>query len=116
MRLLTYAKHFDIEGLVATTSIHQPDQTAAWRIREMVEAYGEVQPNLNRHEPGYPDAEAPLTVLREGRPDNGMQAVGGVRNSSGSEWLIEVADRSDPRPIWVTVWGGPNVLAQALCT
>ena len=120
MRLLTYAKHFDIEGLVATTSIHQPDQTAAWRIREMVEAYGEVQPNLNRHEPGYPDAEALLSVLREGRPDNGMQAVGEGRNSSGSEWLIEVADRSDPRPIWVTVWvtvwGGPNVLAQALCT
>lgn len=69
MRLLPYANHFDIEGLVATTSIHQPDQTAAWRIREMVEAHSEVQSNLNRHEPGYPDAEALLSVLREGRPD-----------------------------------------------
>ena len=29
VRLLTYANHFDIESLVATTSIHQPDQTAA---------------------------------------------------------------------------------------
>ena len=29
VRLLPYANHFDIEGLVATTSIHQPDQTAA---------------------------------------------------------------------------------------
>ena len=114
VRLLTYANHFDIEGLVATTSIHQPDQTAAWRIREMVEAYGEVQPNLNRHEPGYPDAEALLSVLREGRPDYGMQAVGEGMDSSGSDWLIEVADRPDPRPIWVTVWGGPTVLAQAL--
>ncbi|MNN76680.1 hypothetical protein D3C81_1930820 [compost metagenome] len=23
-------------------------------------------------------------------------------------------DREDPRPLWVLVWGGPNVLAQAL--
>ena len=35
-------------------------------------------------------------------------------DSPGSELLIEVVDRDDPRPVWVTVWGGPNVLAQAL--
>ena len=34
VRFLTYANHFDVEGLVATTSIHQRDKTAAWRIRD----------------------------------------------------------------------------------
>ena len=114
VRLLTYANHFDLEGLVATTSIHQPDQTAAWRIREIVEAYGKVQANLNLHEPGFPSAQSLLSLIREGRADYGMRAVGKGMDSSGSDWLIEVADRSDVRPIWVTVWGGPNVLAQAL--
>ena len=40
VRFLTYANQFDVEGLVATTSIHQQTKTAAWRIKEIVEAYG----------------------------------------------------------------------------
>ena len=28
--------------------------------------------------------------------------------------LIKAADRDDPRPLWVTIWGGANTLAQAL--
>lgn len=114
VRLLTYANHFDIEGLVATTSRHQKNQTAAWRIKEIVEAYRKVQPNLLLHESGYPSAEVLLSVLREGRPEFGMNAVGAGMDSSGSELLISAADREDSRPLWVTAWGGPNVLAQAL--
>jgi hypothetical protein len=114
VRLLTYANQFDIEGLVATTSVHQPRKTAAWRIREILSAYGQVQPNLQLHEPGYPTAQQLLAVVSEGRPDYGMQAVGQGMDSAGSEALIAAADRADPRPLWVPVWGGPNVLAQAL--
>jgi hypothetical protein len=43
-----------------------------------------------------------------------MHAVGEGMDSPGSEWLIATVDRDDPRPLWVPVWGGPNVLAQAL--
>lgn len=43
-----------------------------------------------------------------------MSAVGPGMDSPGSERIIEVVDRDDPRPVWVTVWGGPNCLAQAL--
>lgn len=114
VRFLTYANQFDIEGLVATTSVHQPRKTAAWRIREIVEAYGQVQPNLLLHEPGYPSAAQLLALITEGRADYGMQAVGQGMDSAGSDALIAAADRNDPRPLWVPVWGGPNVLAQAL--
>ena len=114
VRLLVYANQFDIEGLVATTSVHQPRKTAAWRIREILAAYGQVQPNLVKHEPGFPSVERLLAVVSEGRPDFGMHAVGEGMDSAGSEALIAAADRPDPRPLWVTVWGGPNVLAQAL--
>ncbi|MEZ5327211.1 MAG: DUF1593 domain-containing protein [Verrucomicrobiales bacterium] len=114
VRFLTYANNFDIEGLVATTSRHQMTKTSAWRIREIVEAYGKVQANLLLHEPGYPTADYLRSVIREGRPDFGMNAVGEGNDSTGSELLIAAVDRDDPRPLWVPVWGGPNVLAQAL--
>lgn len=114
VRFLTYSNQWDVEGLVATTSIHQRDETAAWRIREIVEAYGEVRNNLLVHEPGYPTTEYLLSVLREGLPEYGMDAVGEGKDSPGSELVISAVDKDDPRPLWVTVWGGPNVLAQAL--
>lgn len=114
VRFLTYSNHFDVEALVATTSIHMRDKTAAWRIREIVGAYAKVKDNLLKHEPGYPDADHLLSIIREGRPAYGMAAVGQEMDSPGSEMLIRVVDRDDPRPVWVTVWGGPNVLAQAL--
>ena len=114
VRFLTYANQFDVEGLVATTSVHQRNQTAAWRIREIVEAYGKVRDNLELHEPGYPEAGYLLSVIREGRPTYGMDAVGEGMDSPGSELLIAAADRDDPRALWVPVWGGPNVLAQSL--
>ena len=114
VRFLTYANQFDIEGLVATTSVHQRNKTAAWRIREIVEAYGKVRDNLLVHEPGYPSTEHLLSVLKEGLPRYGMEAVGEGQDSDGSEALIQVVDKSDPRPLWIPAWGGPNVLAQAL--
>ena len=114
VRFLAYANQFDVEGLVATTSIHQRDKTAAARIRQIVQAYGKVRGNLELHERGFPSADHLLSVIKEGLPAYGMAAVGEGRDSSGSEALIAAVDRDDPRPLWVPVWGGPNVLAQAL--
>ncbi|MFT3787783.1 MAG: DUF1593 domain-containing protein [Tepidisphaeraceae bacterium] len=116
VRFLTYCNQWDVEGLVATTSIHLQDRTAAWRIRDIVNAYGQVRDNLLLHEPGYPTAEHLLSVVREGLPKYGLAAVGEGQDSGGSTLLVDVLLKPDPRPIWVLVWGGPNVLAQALWT
>jgi hypothetical protein len=113
VRFLTYSNQWFVEGLVATTSVHQRSKTAAWRIREIIEAYGKVRDNLLKHEAGYPTSEYLLSVTKEGLPDYGMNAVGEGKDSPGSELLIQAVDRED-RPIWVLVWGGPNCLAQAL--
>jgi len=114
VRFLVYSNQFDVEGLVATTSIHQQNKVAAWRIREIVDAYAKVRDNLEQNEPGFPTADALRAVIVEGRPDYGMHAVGKGMDSAGSELLIAAVDRKDSRPVWVPVWGGPNVLAQAL--
>lgn len=114
VRFLTYSNQWDVEGLIATTSIHQQHEIATWRIREIVEAYGQVRDNLELHESGYPMADYLFSVIREGRTDYGMDAVGEGMDSPGSNLIIEAVDRKDSRPVWVLVWGGPNCLAQAL--
>lgn len=114
VRFLVYANNFDIEGIAATTSIHQQKQVAMWRIHEIVKAYGKVRDNLEKHEPGFPTGDEVLATITEGLPEYGLLAVGEGKDSPASEQLIRVVDQDDPRPLWVTVWGGPNVLAQAL--
>ena len=114
VRFLVYANQFHIEGLAATTSIHQRDEVATWRIREIVDAYAKVRDNLEKHESGFPTEAYLRTCITEGLPEYGMQAVGEGKDSPASEMLIYAVDREDPRPLWVTAWGGPNVLAQAL--
>lgn len=114
VRFLTYSNQWDIEGLIATTSVHQKNQVAAWRIHEIVAAYGKVRNNLLKHEPGFPTADYLYSVIKEGRPDYGLHAVGEGMDSPGSQAIIQAVDRNDARPLWVLVWGGPNCLAQAL--
>lgn len=114
VRFLTYANQWDVKGLVATTSVHQQKKLATWRIREILEAYGKVRDNLEKHEKGYPSYRYLQSVVREGKADYGMHAVGDTMDSPGSELIIQEVDKNDARPLWVLVWGGPNCLAQAL--
>ena len=114
VRFLVYANQFEVEGLVATTSIHQRERVAPQRIRQIVSAYAKVRDNLELHEPGFPSAEFLLARVSEGLPIFGINGVGEDKDSPGSELLIRAVDRDDPRPLWVPVWGGPSVLAQAL--
>ena len=114
VRFLVYSNQWDVEGLIATTSIHQRRETAVWRIREIIDAYSKVRDNLLLHEAGYPTAEYLHSVTCEGRAAYGMRAVGEGMDSEGSELIVRSLKKEDPRPLWVLVWGGPNCLAQAL--
>ncbi|HAX41068.1 MAG TPA: DUF1593 domain-containing protein [Bryobacteraceae bacterium] len=114
VRFLLYANEFEVEGLVATTSVWLRDRIRPDIIRETVAAYGQVRANLLLHAPGYPETEKLLGVIKSGQTGFGMEAVGEGRSTEGSKWIIEVVDRPDPRPVWVPVWGGANTLAQAL--
>ena len=114
VRFLTYANHVEVEGLVATTSIHQRTRVAPERIRRITEAYGKVRDNLERHEPGFPTGQHLLGLVSAGLPVYGMEGVGEGKDSPGSELIVRALGRDDPRPLWVPVWGGPSVLAQAL--
>lgn len=114
VRFLTYSNMWDVEGIVATTSCWQRDKTAEWRIHEIVDAYGKIRDNLEKHESGYPEYEYLKGIIKVGVPKFGMTGVGEGQDSEGSEWLIKALEKDDDRPLYVQAWGGANVLAQAL--
>ena len=83
-------------------------------LRSVIDAYGKVQPNLAKHEAGFPAADALASLVVVGQDSYGMAAVGDGRMTPGAEAIVRAADSTDPRPVWISVWGGANTLAQAL--
>lgn len=119
IRLMLYANEFDIEGLVATSNMGHGERVRPDLIRQVVAAYGRVQPNLRLHDARYPPAENLLRVITSGQPVAGPKipverSVGAGKDTEASAWIIDVVDRPDPRPLWVVIWGGSADLAQAL--
>jgi hypothetical protein len=114
VRLLVYADQFDIEGLVASTSNWLKRNPREDLIRRDLAAYAQVQTNLVKHSAAFPPVEKLLAVTRSGQLGYGMTSVGQGKSSDGSQRIIEAVDRADERPVWISVWGGPNTLAQAL--
>jgi len=114
VRLLVYGNHFDIEGLVATTSIWLRTGVRPDVLHTVLDAYAAVQPTLLQHAPGFPAASHLKRLVAAGQPGYGMASTGAGSSSPGATLLLAALRRDDPRPLWVTAWGGANTLAQAL--
>jgi hypothetical protein len=113
-RLLLYSNEIDLEGLVATTSCWQRDKVSPEIIRQVLSNYGRIRSNLLKHADGFPSFDHLSGLVKSGQPAYGMSAVGSDKLTPGAQTLIDAADRNDPRPLYVSIWGGPNTLAQAL--
>jgi hypothetical protein len=129
VRLLVHSNEFQIEAIIPEQwSEHKqtPEEQMA-RVRGCLAAYGQVRDNLALHARGYPSEGDLQGVLKRGKtgvpfsldrdtvPDV-SQIVGPGLETEGSQWIVNVVDRPDPRPIDVNVWGGTADLAQALWT
>ncbi|KAL6803077.1 DUF1593 domain-containing protein [Trichoderma sp. SZMC 28013] len=117
-RYLTYANQFHTEGIVAVTSVWLRNKVAPENVHEIIDAYEKVVDNLNAHvhpESLYPSAEYIRSIVRSGPPVYGMAAVSDdIPLSDGAQLLLERLLANDSDPLWVLIWGGSNVLAQAL--
>jgi hypothetical protein len=113
VRFLLYACDFHVEGLLTGFGHGHYEQTRPDLIRDAVEAYGQVVGNLRKHRRDYPSADQLMGLIKDGH-NGDPHTVGEGMDSEASEWIIEVLDRPDPRPVWFTIWGGPRELAQAI--
>lgn len=132
VRLLAYADLVEIEALIATTGWNWWSSShidAGYpELQEKVEAYATDLPNLmkrsgqsgfradeSRQPIGYwPSADYLRERTVRGMARDYMDRVGNGNDTAGSRLIVEVVDEEDPRPVWVLVWGGPSVLAQAV--
>lgn len=114
VRLLLYSNEIDIEALIAATSTWQKTAVHPETMRALIRAYGQVRPNLLQHAPGWPLAKHLDELVFTGQTGYGLAATGPNYMSEGASAIIQATDRNDPRPLWISMWGGTNTLAQAL--
>ena len=114
IRLLVYSNELEIEGLVATTSTWQKAAVKPEIIHTLLDVYEQVQPNLSTHAAGFSPAAALRALVTTGQPAYGIAGVGDGKGTPGARRILAAADRDDARPLWISIWGGANTLAQAL--
>ena len=119
IRLMVYVNEFDVEAIIASASGTRGElKKAVTRtdlILQVIEAYGEVLPNLKRHAKDWPDAKQLRDVVVSGNRFRGRDQIGETHDTAGSRRLVKVIDAgSAERPLNIAVWGGQTDLAQAL--
>lgn len=129
IRLLVHADLFEIEALIATTGWSNTGGLERIDlIHDALNANEKDLPNLKKRSDqkkiiqdestqqiGYwpsPDYLRSRTVL--GSTKMAMEYIGEGNDSQGSNLIIELADKNDNRPIWISVWGGGNTFAQVI--
>jgi len=118
VRLMCYANEFEIEGLIAsaagTPGELKEHVTKPEKIREIVEAYDKVRPNL-------PEARRRISTCQrpsgkdQVRQPAARQGRGRRREGHRRLALDHLVRRSRrPPPVNIAIWGGQTDLAQAL--
>jgi len=114
VRFLVHSNLFDVEAIIATTSYWLKDEIYPERIQSLVSQYGKIRNNLMVHEKGFPTKDHLSSIIKPGNNAYGMEDVYNGNDSEGSDFIIDVVDRPDARPVWVLIWGGANTLAQSI--
>lgn len=122
IRFLLYANEFDIQGLVYSSSKHHwkgTQDTPGYKwlgtewLEQQLNAYANVFPNLRRHDPDFPSPDELKSQIFVGN----ILLEGDMKEPTpGSDHIVEILMSSDPSPVWLLAWGGPNTIARALKT
>lgn len=129
---LLYANDMDINAIIQTNSTFQRHGWSKdpW-LKEMIDAYGQVLPNLLVHDSRYPSAEylhsisivgdedethipkleKPYKQVYTGEPS--MIDPTDWNDTPGSDRIVELLLDDDPRQLVIQCWGGGNTAAKA---
>ena len=115
VRFLLYTNEWDVEAIITSSSQyhwHGHGWAGDRWVDPYLDAYEQVYPNLILHDRRYPTPD----YLRAHYYLGNVEAEGEMdRETDGSRRIAEVLlDESDPRPVWIQAWGGPNTVARAL--
>jgi len=132
IRFLLYTCDIDLLAVIETNSIFQRDghSDEDWYEKQL-EAYGQVYPNLIKHNPDYPTVDYLKSIsfigdeehdhlrgLREKR----WELIPGAEityepsnwaDTPGSDKIIEILLEDKPDPVHIQAWGGGNTAARA---
>lgn len=132
VRFFAHADLFEIEGIIWTTGYSHgniSEHPSHYEIiKDVINAYEQDLDNLLKRSDqsvfdqdstnqkiGYwPSADYIRDRTMWGSIHRGIEYIGEGNDSDGSNLIIELADEEDERPLWITVWGGGNTLAQAI--
>ncbi|QRX63273.1 DUF1593 domain-containing protein [Dysgonomonadaceae bacterium zrk40] len=135
IRLLAHADMFEIEALIASGGWNSSGRSypLSWMgiLHQTIDAYDKDLPNLmkrsnqksfltpemenKQQEIGYwPSADYLRKRVMPGSLGLGYGEIGNNNYSKGSDFIIQLVDEADDRPLWVAAWGGGNTLAQAI--
>ncbi len=129
---LLYANDMDIKAIIQTNSCFQRKGWSKdpW-LWDMINAYGEVLPNLRVHDPHYPSAEYlhGISMIGDEDPNHIPNIHKGYKyvytgepvyinpsswpDTPGSDRIVELLLDDDPRPLFIQCWGGGNTAAKA---
>lgn len=104
----------ELEGFISQHAWVPYGHGAIQLIHNMINSYEAVLPNLRVHSAAYPSAAYLRSIVKQGQSEAAMHGVGEGKDSEGSEWIIKIVDKDDPRPVWISAWSGLSTLAQAL--
>lgn len=135
IRLLAHADLFEIEAIIATSGWNSSGRSypIVWQdsIFTTLRAYEKDLPNLmkrsgqtsfmslkreskKQHIGYWPSIEYLFSRVKLGCQNMGHSVLGTENRSEGSDFIIQLADEKDNRPLWIALWGGGNTLAQAI--
>lgn len=108
--LLMYTDCFDLEGIVSSPSYGSGNKE---EILRMIDLYEKDLPELNKHITGLMSPDELRAITKQGRK-GAAPYCGFTSSTEGSDWIVECARRESDRPLWISVWGGLDDVAQAL--
>ena len=108
--LLMYTDCFDLEGLVSSPSYGSGNKE---EILRMIALYEKDFPKLSRQINGLMKPDELRSITKQGRK-GAAPYCGYTTPTEGSQWIVECARRKSDRPLWISVWGGLDDVAQAL--
>lgn len=114
VRLLVHSDLYSIEGISTTTSYWLNDTTYPEHVLDVINGYANVTSNLNAHTEGtFPSASHLRSVVKAGSSTYGLAALKNGTLSDGAKLLVDSVNKSN-ETLHVLLWGGANVLAEAL--